>query len=277
MSQRTRINFKSTVDNAITSNATGAITGTILNQSFTDVEESTVFHEDFLPITAANTDTYTCTMAIAPADYTVGRFFLIKFTNANTGAATLNVNSLGAKSIKKNGSTALAAGDIAAGQILLLGYDGTNFQLSGNITSEENTILTSKTSVSSAEILAAYTTPKELVAAPGAGKVILPLSVFYMYTYLTAAYATNTTVVIGYDGSSAGTSVVLGTKAGFLNQATNFSLWISLPNTSANDSQSINSITNFVNKNLCFSVSGGNPTAGSGTLVVYLTYKIITL
>lgn|SRR3990167_4280659 len=54
---------------------------------------------------------------------------ITKFTSANTGASTINLNSLGAKAIKKNVSIALGAGDITAGGCYLLVYDGTNFQL----------------------------------------------------------------------------------------------------------------------------------------------------
>ena len=61
--------------------------------------------------------------------YTAGQIFYMKATNANTGASTVNVNSLGIKSIKKDGSDALIANDILAGQIIALQYDGTNFQL----------------------------------------------------------------------------------------------------------------------------------------------------
>lgn len=49
--------------------------------------------------------------------------------HANTGAATLNVDTLGAVSIKKHHDQALISGDIEIGQILVLLYDGTNFQL----------------------------------------------------------------------------------------------------------------------------------------------------
>ncbi|QCG93973.1 hypothetical protein E6C67_08475 [Azospirillum sp. TSA2s] len=49
---------------------------------------------------------------------------------ANTGAATLNANSLGAVTIQKNGS-ALVAGDLPASTRVLLVYDGTYWQLSG--------------------------------------------------------------------------------------------------------------------------------------------------
>lgn len=78
--------------------------------------------------TAANT--YTASLSPAPASYgTGGLLALLKFTNSNTGAATINLNSLGAKNIKHLDGSALNSGDIAAGMIALLVYDGTNFQL----------------------------------------------------------------------------------------------------------------------------------------------------
>lgn len=133
--ERSRSNFNSTIDGNITTNGTGLITGAIANSDFKDVAQSAAWLEDFNPITASGTDTYTCSMALTLTSYSNGRFFLIKFTNANTGAATLNVNSLGAVAIKKNGTTALAAGDIGAGTVRLLTYDGTNFQIVGNVSS----------------------------------------------------------------------------------------------------------------------------------------------
>lgn len=54
---------------------------------------------------------------------------LVKFTNGNTGPATLNVNAGGAKPIKKPSGSALAAGDLIAGSIHILAFDGTVFQL----------------------------------------------------------------------------------------------------------------------------------------------------
>jgi hypothetical protein len=55
----------------------------------------------------------------------------IKFTNANTGAATLNINGLGAKQIRKSNGNALSTGNIKAGQICHLVYTGSVFQLLG--------------------------------------------------------------------------------------------------------------------------------------------------
>lgn len=51
----------------------------------------------------------------------------------NTGAATLNVDGLGAKSIKKGASTDVASGDLVSGAFYLLRYDGTNFQLANGL------------------------------------------------------------------------------------------------------------------------------------------------
>jgi hypothetical protein len=48
---------------------------------------------------------------------------------ANTGAATCQVNALTAKAIRKNGVVVLEDGDIPAGGVAHLKYDGTNFQL----------------------------------------------------------------------------------------------------------------------------------------------------
>lgn len=81
--------------------------------------------------TASGTDTYAITPSPAITAYASGQAFLVTFTNANTTAATINVNGLGAKSITKNGATALDRGDIAAGAQRLLTYDGTQFQISG--------------------------------------------------------------------------------------------------------------------------------------------------
>ena len=86
-------------------------------------------------VAVAGTDTYTATIN-ADSGFSLydGYMFCGDFANANTGAATLNLtpdggSALGAASIVKNGSAALVSGDIAAGQKVVLRYDGTNFQM----------------------------------------------------------------------------------------------------------------------------------------------------
>ena len=53
---------------------------------------------------------------------------VLKINTANTGAYTLNVNGLGAKSVVFNGS-ALTNNQLAAGSIYQVAWDGTNFEL----------------------------------------------------------------------------------------------------------------------------------------------------
>jgi hypothetical protein len=65
----------------------------------------------------------------AIAAYATGNLFSFVAANTNTGAATINLNGLGAKSITKSGTTALAANDIVSGRLYLIEYDGTRFQL----------------------------------------------------------------------------------------------------------------------------------------------------
>lgn len=79
--------------------------------------------------TASGTDTYTASLSPSLLAYLSSQVFYIKFTNANTGASTLNINSLGAKAIKDQFGNALTAGQIAAGSRHALMYDGTNFQI----------------------------------------------------------------------------------------------------------------------------------------------------
>ena len=79
--------------------------------------------------TVTGTDTLTGSLTPAIAAYATGNLFSFVAAATNTGAATINLNSLGAKSITKQGTTALSAGDIVSGRLYLIEYDGTRFQL----------------------------------------------------------------------------------------------------------------------------------------------------
>jgi hypothetical protein len=81
----------------------------------------------------SGTDTITATAPVGMTAYATGQRFTFVAAGTNTGATTLNINSIGAKNITKNGTTALVAGDIASGQAIEVVYDGTQFQLSSRI------------------------------------------------------------------------------------------------------------------------------------------------
>lgn len=80
-------------------------------------------------VAAGTADVITLPLTPAITAYKAGQTYRFKSTGANTGAVTLNVNGVGAQAITKNGTTALAAGDIPSGVIVEVTYDGTNFQL----------------------------------------------------------------------------------------------------------------------------------------------------
>jgi hypothetical protein len=80
---------------------------------------------------SVGTDSYAVTLPSAPAALVTGMMVNFKAGIFNTGACTLAVNGLTATPIKKRGglALALATGDIHTGQIVIVVYDGTNFQL----------------------------------------------------------------------------------------------------------------------------------------------------
>lgn len=64
-----------------------------------------------------------------PSAYAVGMTVDFVPANGNSGASTINVNSLGAKSILDYDGNALASGMIVAGRVHTIKYDGTAFRL----------------------------------------------------------------------------------------------------------------------------------------------------
>lgn len=78
---------------------------------------------------AGANDTYTCTAAPTVASYTGGMMIRLTVNTANTGAATLNIDSVGAKSISKikgGITTALADNDMVPKGTYLLVYNATD-------------------------------------------------------------------------------------------------------------------------------------------------------
>lgn len=80
----------------------------------------------FVDTGAANILTITTGETINNAGFLTGRIFVIRVNNANTGAVTLTVDSLGAKAVYKANTVALASGELAAGQLIMVGYDATS-------------------------------------------------------------------------------------------------------------------------------------------------------
>ncbi|MBO9606616.1 MAG: hypothetical protein J7639_11725 [Paenibacillaceae bacterium] len=81
--------------------------------------------------TGGSANTYSLTLSPALASYAAGVCVAVKINVANTGSSTLNVNGLGAKTIKDSKGNNLTSGKLVLGSIYTLRYDGANFILQG--------------------------------------------------------------------------------------------------------------------------------------------------
>jgi hypothetical protein len=112
---------------------TGTNTQTLQNASGTIALLSDIPTTSGIPhATASGTDTYTATVTGVTA-YNDADAYLIRFTNGNTGSATLNINGLGARALYRNNDGALIGGDIISGGEMLCVYNSTTsrFQVIG--------------------------------------------------------------------------------------------------------------------------------------------------
>jgi microcystin-dependent protein len=98
----------------------------------------------------SGTNTIAATAPISMSALAAGQVFRFIAAATNTSGVTLNINSIGARAITKNGTTALSANDILINSAITVIYDGTQFQLlnpantvpSGVITMWSGTIAT---------------------------------------------------------------------------------------------------------------------------------------
>ena len=98
-------------------------------------------------------DDVTATGPLSLAAYAAGQEFRFIAAGANTGAMTLNINSIGAKSITKHGTEAMEADEVASGAVVVVVYDGTQFQWVGDRAEQFNfpTLMTAATASSATE------------------------------------------------------------------------------------------------------------------------------
>lgn len=77
---------------------------------------------------AGGTDAYAITLSPARTTYATGEANFFKANTRNTGAATLALNGMAAKSLKRPNGNDPISGDIPAASMILSAYDGTNMQ-----------------------------------------------------------------------------------------------------------------------------------------------------
>ena len=128
---------------------------------------------------------------------------------------------------------------------------------------------TVKVTVSSAELLALATTPKDLIAAQGAGLAAIPLSYAYKNTFGTTAYDFANNLAISFSSKSTSLNVMVVTDLIINAAATCSGLRAELADSSTNQ---------LIVANEALQLKGvANPTQGDGTLTLWITYVVIAI
>lgn len=87
-------------------------------------------------VDGGSSDSYACALSPAVTSYVAGACYQFKANTGNTGAASVNFNTLGAVPIKKAAggvATDLSDYDIRANQIVRVCYDGVNMQMQSQL------------------------------------------------------------------------------------------------------------------------------------------------
>lgn len=162
-----------------------------------------------------------------------------------------------------------------SGNIQLIGIntqlifpDGTIQTTAG---SQDSGLRSSKVTITSAQILQSNTTPIIIVSAPGIGYAIDLISAeARIATYGGTPYATNTTLLYIIDTATVEHATESRILASTVTRITKGSLG-NVNSFGATDTQLLE------NKALTVKANSGNPTAGNSDIIIYITYKLITL
>lgn len=115
--------------------------------------------------------------------------------------------------------------------------------------------------ITSAQLLASNATPVTIVAAPGAGYIIIPVKYFLFLDYGGVAYATNTTFRFEMNTvavSATNTTILPGVADRYTTM----------------EPVDYDTTTDLKNSALVFEAQSGNPTAGTGTIRVVCLYTV---
>ena len=142
----------------------------------------------------------------------------------------------------------------------------TSGAVTDSVRADQNLLYT-KVSLTTGQILALNTTPIDLVAAPGAGKVTIIDFIVLSLTFNSIVYATNTVLQLVYDTGVAytfdsNTTLLASADAIFTRHV----------------GDDVEPAAGYLqNKKVSITVGTGDPTAGDSAMDVYTFYQILTL
>ena len=166
---------------------------------------------NFTITSSGSANAYVLTYSVAPAAYYTGQAFGFKTNFAVTGAATVNVNTLGAKTIKKLVSgtkTDLASGDIASGDYVSIVYDGTDMVWTnkGTASAPSGSITSSGYTQSTARMLGRSTASTGAIEeiSVGAGLALSAGSIATSGAITSSGFTQSTSRLLGRTTASTG-------------------------------------------------------------------------
>ena len=131
----------------------------------------------------AGTDTITALATLSMSAYAAGQRFVLAVVGTNTGAVTLNINSIGTKDVKDSLGNALAAGELPTGRVIELVYDGTEFRvLSWNVPKATENFIAKTSATGSFPLPAGTTAQRDGSPAVGTVRFNTSLVQFEGYT-----------------------------------------------------------------------------------------------
>jgi len=123
-------------------------------------------------------------------------------------------------------------------------------------------------SLTAAQVKALFTTPIALVAAPGAGKIVIPIGIAFGSTFATTAYAGSNNLEFRYTNGS-GAKVTADIAAATLN----FSSGTKYSSVAGVTTE----LTPVANAAIVVCVPVANPTLGDSPIKFSVLYRVLTL
>ena len=220
-----------------------------------------------LTATSASTATWQAVSVPSGATITNATITNPTITSANITAASDNViaralwDGSGTGSVSTYAATAPTTGQV------LTATSGTTATWQTPAVLSGVTVQNATVTLSAAQIATLDTIPVTVVAAPGAGKIVIPVSTYTAYTYLTSAYTTVSDLQLISNGAFLARMMQASALSG---SSSSYAL------SSLNNGGSASNITTFVNQALIASL-GAPISGGLGSIQIDLQYITITV